>query len=213
VLRSGESQENCLPFTMSGVVQSLRGRGNLNCWPNANSWSNGDGHWEASVRCGHLEIHEDNQRAASSWANSISSGWEYSIGNWGIGILQDDVADDVLIAFEEALANGLAVEEATQRVIGDSPDIDDDDDGPTIYMALAALQLQHGILTPEIQDRAIQAATSHGAIGRFEWDGAPEGEVAARKDLLRRFTKILEHGSCTAEELEQVTNPKEFSLW
>jgi hypothetical protein len=35
------------------------------------------------------------------------------MGNWGIGILQDDVADDVLIAFEEALANGLAVEEAT----------------------------------------------------------------------------------------------------
>jgi len=135
------------------------------------------------------------------------------MGNWGIGILQDDVADDVLITFEKALANGLAVEEATQQVIDDSPDIDDDDDGPTIYMALATLQLQHCILMPEIQDRAIQAATAHGAIGRFEWDGAPEGKVAARKEVLRRFRDILERGSCTLEELEQVTYPKEFSLW
>jgi hypothetical protein len=135
------------------------------------------------------------------------------MGNWGIGILQDDVAADLLIAFEGALANGLAVEEATQHVIGDSPEIDDDDDGPTIYMALAALQLQLGIITPEIRDKALEAATSHWAIGRFDWDGAPEGKVAARKELLRRFTKILERGSCTPEELEQVTHPKEFSLW
>lgn len=138
----------------------------------------------------------------------------YSLGNWGIGIMQDDVAADTEIEFEDALAEGLTTTEATQRVLGDPPwPVSDYDDGPVTYMALAALQLKHNILTADIRNLAIGAATSDAAIGRFEWDGAPEGKVAARKELLRRFSEILERGSCTPEELEQVTYPKEFSLW
>ena len=134
------------------------------------------------------------------------------MGNWGNGILQDDVAADIQIIFDDALAEGLSVEEATKRALMDSPwALDDWDDGPTSYMALAALQLQHGILTSEIREKAIEAATSEGAIGR--WDGSAEDRIAARKEVLRRFAAILERGSCTPEELEQVTYPKEFSLW
>jgi hypothetical protein len=134
------------------------------------------------------------------------------VGNWGIGILQDDVADDALIAFEKALAIGLALERATQHIIDDSPAVEDVD-GAIIYGASAALQLRHGILTPAIQDRALQAATPHRAIGRFDWDGAPKEDVAARDELLRRFSEILERCSCTPEEVERVCYPKEFSLW
>ena len=139
------------------------------------------------------------------------------MGAWGIGILQDDVADDVLIAFEDALAESLTPVDAVQCVHEDPPwpihGYCDEDDAATTYMALAAIQLQHGILTPEIRDKALEAATSHWAIGRFEWDGAPEERVTARKELLRRFSDFLERGSCALEDLEQVTYPKEFSLW
>jgi hypothetical protein len=134
------------------------------------------------------------------------------MGVWGNGILQDDVADDVRIGFEDALAKGLSVEEATQRVLDAPPwPLGDWDDGPTSYMALTALQLQHGILTPESRKKAIEAATSEAAIGR--WDEAREDCIEARKNVLRQFKAILERGSCTLEELEMVTHPKEFSLW
>jgi hypothetical protein len=134
------------------------------------------------------------------------------MGAWGNGILQDDVAADVQIAFEDALEEGLSVEEATQRVLDDPPwPLCDWDDGPTSYMALAALQLQHGILTPEIREKAIEAAASEAAIGR--WTEAGDECIAARKSVLRQFKDILERDSCTPEELEQVTYPKEFALW
>jgi hypothetical protein len=134
------------------------------------------------------------------------------MGAWGNGILQDDVAADIQINFEDALAEGLSAEEATERALMDSPwALDDWDDGPTSYMALAALQLQHGVLTPEIREKAIGAAISEAAVDR--WQGSPADKVAARKSVLRQFQDILERGSCTPEELEQVTYPKEVALW
>jgi hypothetical protein len=137
------------------------------------------------------------------------------MGNWGMGVLQDDVADDVRIAFEDAIEEGLSVEEAIQRVLDDPPwpfnGPCQADDACMTYMALAALQLQHDILTPDIREKALEAATSEWAIGR--WDGAPEDRIAARRKVLQQFKAILERGTCTAEELEQVTYPKEFSLW
>jgi hypothetical protein len=134
------------------------------------------------------------------------------VGAWGNGILQDDVADDVRIAFEDALEEGLSAEEAAERALRDSQwALDDWDDGPTSSMALAALQLQHGILTPRIREKAIEAATSEAAIGR--WDETDEDCFAHRKQVLRQFKAILGRGSCTPEELELVTYPKEFALW
>lgn len=134
------------------------------------------------------------------------------MGAWGNGVLQDDVADDVRIAFEKALAAGLNVEEATQRVLCNPPwPLRDYDDGPVSYMALAALQLQQGILTSEIREKADEAATSEAAIGR--WDETDEDCFAHRKGVLRQFKDILARGSCTPEELEQVTYPQEFALW
>ena len=134
------------------------------------------------------------------------------MGNWGNGILQDDVADDVRIAFEDACTEGLSVAEATLRVLSNPPwPIDDVEDACTAHLALAALQLQSGVLTSEIRQKAIEATTSEWAIDR--WEGSLEDNGAARARILSQFQAILEHGSCTLEELEQLTYPKEFSLW
>jgi hypothetical protein len=134
------------------------------------------------------------------------------MGNWGNGILQDDVALDGRVAFEDARANWLSIKEATQRVLDDAPWLmDDEDDACTTILALAALQLQTGILTQDIRQRAIDAAASEWAIGR--WEGSPEDRIAARKGILSQFKAILERGFCTTEEWEQVCYPKEFSLW
>jgi len=119
------------------------------------------------------------------------------MGAWGNGIMQDDVAADVQIVFDNP---PWPLDGPCQA-----------DDACTTYMALAALQLEHGSLRSDIREKAMEAATSEWAIDR--WDEAGEDCIAARKEVLRQFTAILERGCCTPEELEQVTYPKEFALW
>jgi hypothetical protein len=137
------------------------------------------------------------------------------MGTWGNGILQDDGADDVRVAFEDARAKWLSIKDATQRVLNIfRRELDDEDDGCRVILALAALQLQAGILTSDIRQRAIEAAASECAIGL--WESSPEAEeefIAARRGILSQFKTILERGFCTHEEWEQVCYPKAFSLW
>jgi hypothetical protein len=75
------------------------------------------------------------------------------VGTWGPGILQDDVADHVQIMFEDALASGMSVEQASLKVLRDPPwDMTDEDDGLIMILALAVLQLQHQALDPQVRD-------------------------------------------------------------
>jgi hypothetical protein len=130
------------------------------------------------------------------------------VGACGPGLLQDDVAQDVVNTIEDALRDGLNVNEATRRVLDDPPwDLGDEDDRSTIYLALAALQLQHGTLEATIRDLALEAITSGAAMGR--WEGTSDDVVAPRREVLGRTEAILRRESCTPEELQSVVEPPE----
>jgi hypothetical protein len=130
------------------------------------------------------------------------------MGAWGPGLLQDDVALDTMDMMEDALEEGLSIQQATRRILDDPPcDLDDEDDGPTTYLALAVLQLQRGVLEPHIRDLALGAIASGAAMGR--WEGAPEDVVAPRREVLRRTEEILRRGSCTPGELQAIIEPPE----
>ena len=78
------------------------------------------------------------------------------MGTWGTGIFEDDMALDVRNAFEDALATGATLPEATDQVLEQFADaLDDTDDRPVVYLALAALQLERGAVQPEIQEKAL----------------------------------------------------------
>src|SRR5437588_1932207 len=58
--------------------------------------------------------------------------WSGDMGTWGAGI------------FEDELSAGADVATAAKRVLDKFRyDLDDSDDGPVIYLTLAALQLEH----------------------------------------------------------------------
>jgi hypothetical protein len=84
-------------------------------------------------------------------------GKDETMGAWGPKLYQDDVGQDVRDEYKELLKTGLSNEEATQKLIKDNHYlINDMDEGPIFWFALADTQWKLGRLLPEIKEKAIQ---------------------------------------------------------
>lgn len=113
------------------------------------------------------------------------------MGAWGPGLFEGDMSADVLAMFEDALADGATIAQATRHVLDEVGDmIDDYDDGPETWIALAALQLQHGALRAEMKQRGLVAIEQD--LQRWK-DGArtPE-DYEDRKAVLDAFRVELQ---------------------
>src|SRR5215468_5214596 len=128
------------------------------------------------------------------------------MGVWGPGILQDDLAEEARMLFDEGLAAGLDVAGATAGVYEDLKEaLAGEEDTTVVSLALAALQLREGALQTEVRDQALAATDAPMALSA--WSLAPSEAATARRETLRRFKGILGRGTCTAEELRAVTDP------
>jgi hypothetical protein len=111
------------------------------------------------------------------------------VGTWGFGIFEDDMASDVRGEFEDAIAEGLGGNAATQRVFevfGDA--VEDYDDGPVFWLSLAAIQLERGILQSDVRENALAAITPN----LERWEEAGPDEMAQRKVVLDELRVRLE---------------------
>ena len=114
---------------------------------------------------------------------------ECTMGTWGYGIFEDDIASDVRGEFEDAIAEGLDSSAATQRVFEVfSEAVEDEEEGPVIWLSLAVLQLDRGILQDDIRDHALAAMTSD----LERWKEAGPDEVAQRKIVLDELRGRIE---------------------
>jgi hypothetical protein len=105
------------------------------------------------------------------------------MGTWGTGIFDDDVAGDVHDAFDDELSAGADAATAAKRVLDRfASDLDDLDEGPAIYLALAALQLEHGALQQDICDRALQIIDN--GEGLDAWEEGSSQKLQERKQVL-----------------------------
>jgi hypothetical protein len=79
------------------------------------------------------------------------------MGAWGVKLYQDDISEDLKIEYTEKLKKGKSNEEAYSEIISDYEDfIDDEDDAPVFWFALADIQWNIGRLLPEVKQRAIE---------------------------------------------------------
>jgi hypothetical protein len=132
------------------------------------------------------------------------------MGTWGIGVWQDDVAADVIVMFDDLLENGSTAVQAVEGVVTDPPrGWKDEDDEVVQVLALAALAIEHGVLDPQLRDRALALIESGSPMER--WTDSGVEEIAARQQLLEQFQGLLRRGVATAEELENVTWPEAFN--
>lgn len=121
------------------------------------------------------------------------------MGTWGAGIFDNDTASDVKLDFLDALAAGLSVSETTRQIlrICEEDAALDYDEGPLIYLALAALQMDHGELDADIKAHALAAIDAESETAD-EWFG-PEIQ-AARRQVLETFRqRLLSYPASTAD--------------
>jgi hypothetical protein len=102
--------------------------------------------------------------------------------SWETGLFDDDLAADVRADWESALAAGASPARATRRL---GEEWVDEVAGSValaaaFWIALAALQLQAGVLETDVRDRAVRA------IGRGDdlerWEQGPYGRVLDEDD-------------------------------
>lgn len=108
-----------------------------------------------------------------------------------VGIFDDLVAQEVRDAFEAALAASLSPEQATSSVLATFADIlADPEEGPAVWLALAALQLDLGCLTEEVRLRALEAMETD----LLRWAMESPEALAQRQQVLADVRARLGYG-------------------
>ncbi|MGC4001907.1 MAG: hypothetical protein QM811_01650 [Pirellulales bacterium] len=106
----------------------------------------------------------------------------------GVGLFQDDVAVDVRNEYVDLIANGVSDEDAHRAILKSwKSAFKDSDEGPIVWLALAATQYAYGRLQAESKRQAL-AIISRGQ-GLDRWTDA--GLAKKRKAVLEQLKKKL----------------------
>ena len=114
------------------------------------------------------------------------------MGAWGPKLYQDDIAQDIRDTYKDRLRRGKTTKEITEELIEEySGEIEDIDDGPIFWFALADIQWDYGRLLPEVKENAIKWIEDGSDIRRWEEEGTAK-EVKVRKEVLEQLKHKLE---------------------
>lgn len=114
------------------------------------------------------------------------------MGSWGFGVEQDDFVRDVLGDFDDMLKRGSSLESATQAVMVQFVDaIDDPDDGPLLWLALARAQWRYGEASVDVLAKVRADFAAEAGLERWAEEGP--AVLAKRRERLARFVAEIEH--------------------
>lgn len=112
------------------------------------------------------------------------------MGAWGYGIRQDDFVLDVIGEFEDLLKAGRSVADATEAVKSQfHAAIEDSDDGPLFWIALADVQWTYGGLEASVLERVKDDLDSGRSLR--PWEEEPRG-LARRRAALETFIRKID---------------------
>ncbi|MGE0480031.1 MAG: hypothetical protein AB7Q17_06115 [Phycisphaerae bacterium] len=112
------------------------------------------------------------------------------MGAWNTSLFSDDTAQDVREQYQALLADGLDGVAASERLIADWKDtVDDPDEGPVFWLALAATQHEYGRPVPGVLRRALRVIDQQHGLER--WRERGPRLLAARLAVLARLRARL----------------------
>lgn len=131
------------------------------------------------------------------------------MGASGTGIFDDDVACDIRAQFKRLLDEGKASDEATRVVLREWKEaLADSDDGPVIWLALAATQARHGCLDAKVQVKALAVIDDGTDLVRWRETDDP-ALLRSRTAVLARLRDKLEAAStATVRPARPAKKPK-----
>ncbi len=110
---------------------------------------------------------------------------------WGTGIFANDMAADVRVAFRRKTDDGKTPTAARKEMLQKlKPALADSDDGPIIWLALAATQIECNCLEELVRTKALSIIDAGGDIERWRETGDPK-LVSGRKAVLARLRAKL----------------------
>jgi hypothetical protein len=123
------------------------------------------------------------------------------VGTWGTGIFADDVADDVRHAYRQLVADGSSGSQATDQLLREWREIlDDEDEGPVFWLALAATQWECGRLEERVKGKALEVIDDGSSLGRWSEDG----DLRKRQAVLAKLRGKLQSPQPAAKGIRKL---------
>ncbi|GGK94921.1 hypothetical protein Ppa06_63180 [Planomonospora parontospora subsp. parontospora] len=95
------------------------------------------------------------------------------MGAWGPALFSDDLACDVRDGYRGLIEDGTADEDAQRHVLESYAEVlDDPDEGPVVWLALAVAQSKIGRLDATVRDRALGIIERGEGLSRWAEEGA-----------------------------------------
>ena len=114
------------------------------------------------------------------------------MGAWGVKLYDNDVAEDIKNTYKEKLQEGKSNEEATDEIISDYEYmLEDVDDAPLFWMALADQQWKVGRLLPNVKEQALKWIEKGADFCCMEIDN---GTVKERR-MITNYDPTLKYGT------------------
>jgi hypothetical protein len=112
------------------------------------------------------------------------------VGAWGPGLYQDDVAEDVKTQYVNLIKIGKTNQEATEELIKDNQlKINDSDDAPIFWFALADTQWKLGRLLPYVKENALIHLIKEDNLKK--WEKENKEDYKYRKKVLDQLKDRL----------------------
>jgi hypothetical protein len=111
------------------------------------------------------------------------------MGAWGTALFADDTACDVRDDFRELLGDGLSAVAATKRVLTQWSDaLEDADERPIVWLALAATQWRTGHVVPRVLREAITIIDSGSSLA--PWNATMRAQLVSPPPAPKRIRKL-----------------------
>jgi hypothetical protein len=133
------------------------------------------------------------------------------MGAWGYKLYDDDEAQDARYSYKKLLEQGLDDQAATDEFLKVwRESLDDSDDGPTVWFALADTQWKFGRLEDRVRKQAMTIIDDGSSLARWE-EGGPK-VVARRQKVLDELKQQLLSPQ-PPRKVIKVKKPAKIATW
>lgn len=126
------------------------------------------------------------------------------MGAWGSGITQDDTVLDLIEDFKDSVKKTKNIEITTKLLIENNKYlIDDEDEGPLFWIALAKCQWEYGNLQTDVLEKVIDDFEKENGLGI--WKEESQKDYLARKKVIMNFIENIKHTNPKPKKLPKLT--------